>query len=421
MKRIKLGEIIERLIHGGTPSLANESFWIGNIPWITGADFVNQKVVNIRRYISAKALKFTATNLIAEGDLLLVTRTGVGKMAIAPCDIAISQDITGITFDQNAADTEFMYYLLQGKTDHFLALNQGTSINGITREDLLNLEIEIPSKQEQIKIVDVLCKVDRAIEQTESLIAKYQRIKTGLMHDLLTRGIDEHGRLRNPATHKFKPSPLGRIPEEWSTPELGGQLKEIEQGWSPDCEDEPAVIGEWGVLKTTSVVWGGFDSCENKRLPKNLTPKRHLEIKIDDVLMTRAGPNSRVGVVAYARATQEKLLLSDKIYRLVPKSNLVPEFLSLTLSGYAYQIQLSRMKTGMAESQTNISQEIVQCLRIPLPDKEEQMRIVNPLRLTTGLVNIQTTLLAKLKYLRTGLMQDLLTGKVSVEPLLAAD
>ncbi len=155
MKRIKLGEIIERLIHGGTPSLANESFWIGNIPWITGADFVNQKVVNIRRYISAKALKFTATNLIAEGDLLLVTRTGVGKMAIAPCDIAISQDITGITFDQNAADTEFMYYLLQGKTDHFLALNQGTSINGITREDLLNLEIEIPSKQEQIKIVDV--------------------------------------------------------------------------------------------------------------------------------------------------------------------------------------------------------------------------------------------------------------------------
>ncbi len=126
-------------------------------------------------------------------------------------------------------------------------------------------------------------------------------------------------------------------------------------------------------------------------------------------------------MVAYARATQEKLLLSDKIYRLVPKSNLVPEFLSLTLSGYAYQIQLSRMKTGMAESQTNISQEIVQCLRIPLPDKEEQMRIVNPLRLTTGLVNIQTTLLAKLKYLRTGLMQDLLTGKVSVEPLLAAD
>ena len=72
-------------------------------------------------------------------------------------------------------------------------------------------------KAEQAKIAEVLSTVDRAIEETEALIAKQQRIKTGLMQDLLIRGIDEHGNLRSEQTHKFKDSPLGRIPVEWES------------------------------------------------------------------------------------------------------------------------------------------------------------------------------------------------------------
>jgi hypothetical protein len=82
--------------------------------------------------------------------------------------------------------------------------------------------VEYPiSKPEQTKIAEVLSTVDRAIEQTEALIAKQQRLKTGLMQDLLTRGIDEHGNLRSEETHKFKDSPLVRIPVEWETTTLG--------------------------------------------------------------------------------------------------------------------------------------------------------------------------------------------------------
>ena len=74
---------------------------------------------------------------------------------------------------------------------------------------------------EQSKIAEVLSTVDRAIEQTEALIAKQQRIKTGLTQDLLTRGIDEHGNIRSEKTHKFKNSPLGRIPVEWNPMPFG--------------------------------------------------------------------------------------------------------------------------------------------------------------------------------------------------------
>lgn len=75
-------------------------------------------------------------------------------------------------------------------------------------------------KPEQTKIAEILSTVDRAIEQTEALIAKQQRLKTGLMQDLLTRGIDEHGNLRSEHTHPFKDSPLGRIPVEWEVSDL---------------------------------------------------------------------------------------------------------------------------------------------------------------------------------------------------------
>ena len=80
---------------------------------------------------------------------------------------------------------------------------------------------------EQHKIAEILSIVDQAIEQTEALIAKQQRIKTGLMQDLLTRGIDEHGNLRSEQTHQFKDSPLGRIPVEWDVNEIQELLSDV--------------------------------------------------------------------------------------------------------------------------------------------------------------------------------------------------
>jgi type I restriction enzyme S subunit len=98
-------------INGGTPSTKNASNWVGSIPWITGADFLESFEVGfIRRHINEDALRYSSSHLIREGNILLVTRTGVGKLAIAPFDVAISQDITGIILDPNQCCVEFFYY-----------------------------------------------------------------------------------------------------------------------------------------------------------------------------------------------------------------------------------------------------------------------------------------------------------------------
>ncbi len=112
-------------------------------------------------------------------------------------------------------EAEYFYYALKSWEDYLKGQTSGSGIPHVDKEILGNLILFNCEKLEQSKIAEILSTVDRVIEQTEALIAKQQRIKTGLMQDLLTCGIDEHGNLRSEETHEFKDSPLGRIPVEW--------------------------------------------------------------------------------------------------------------------------------------------------------------------------------------------------------------
>ena len=160
----------------------------------------------------------------AEGDVLFAkitpcTENGKGCHAI------------GLTNGVAFASTEFHVlrgkegvdprYIFQWSVNLPLRLNAVAHMTGSAGQQRVPADFfsrfTVPKLPlpEQSKIAEVLSTVDRAIEQTEALIAKHQRIKTGLMQDLLTRGIDEHGNLRSEETHEFKDSPLGRIPVEW--------------------------------------------------------------------------------------------------------------------------------------------------------------------------------------------------------------
>src|SRR5690606_28859919 len=108
------------------------------------------------------------------------------------------------------------YYLQKDKSWFEKMASQAINQASINQSTIKNFPLFIPKdKSEQTAIAHILSTVDKAIEGTEKLIAKYKRIKTGLMQDLLTKGIDENGNIRSEKTHKFKDSPLGRIPVEW--------------------------------------------------------------------------------------------------------------------------------------------------------------------------------------------------------------
>ena len=365
---------------------------------------------------------------VQDGDLL-ISRSNTFQLVGIVCHVRSPQprlmlcDKTlRMRVDPRRAMTDFVFRQFQQPSArrHIEVHATGTSgsMKNISQPSIRSLKIQLPPLPQQRKIARILTTLDNVIAQTEALIAKYQAIKQGLMHDLFTRGVDATGKLRPPqseAPELYKQSELGWIPKEWEVVRLADYLDRIEQGWSPDCESEPASAGEWGVLKTTAVVWEGFNCHENKRLPRHLPPLPQYEVHVDDVLMTRGGPNSRVGVVVHVQQTTDKLMLSDKIYRLIPRKGLIPRYLALALSSGKTQTHLSTLKTGLAESQTNISQEIVRRLWVGLPQLSEQHAICKMIDVAENVVASERRSLEAFRVGKTGLMQDLLTGKVAVK------
>ena len=172
-------------------------------------------------YYGANGLQGYIDGYIFDEPLILIAEDGgyFNEFATRP----IAYKIQGKSWVNNHAHVlkakrgycqDAIFYALEHKDiQHFIVGGTRAKLN---QTGLRSITLCLPeNEEEQARIVTILSTLDQAIEQTEAIIAKQQRIKTGLMQDLLTKGIDENGNIRSEATHEFKDSPLGRIPVEW--------------------------------------------------------------------------------------------------------------------------------------------------------------------------------------------------------------
>ena len=159
----KLSELSEKTFGGGTPKTSNESFWKGNIPWIQSSDLIEGSLFDIepRKYISQEAVDKSATKLVPENSVAIVTRVGVGKLAFMPFSYATSQDFLSLSVLKT--EPQFTVYALYKKLQSELNAVQGTSIKGVTKNELLAKEIMIPCYEEQEKIGSYLHSLDNLI------------------------------------------------------------------------------------------------------------------------------------------------------------------------------------------------------------------------------------------------------------------
>jgi type I restriction enzyme S subunit len=271
------------------------------------------------------------------------------------------------------------------------------------------------AKPEQTKIAEILSTVDRAIEQTEVLIAKQQRIKTGLMQDLLTRGIDEHGNLRSEQTHQFKDSPLGRIPVEWEAKRIG-DVFEIQLG---KMLSQKATEGRspFFYLGNKNVQWDRVDTSALQLMDFNERERCKFELKFHDILVCEGG---EVGRTAIWRGEVETCYYQKAIHRLRPIDQqflpgLFPRFMKWCireglLSDYTSQTSIA-----------HLTQEKLAAVPIMVPALPEQRKLNAAFDQLDNELDHQSARLSKLHSLKTALMQDLLTGKKRVLSLLEAE
>lgn len=179
----KLGEICE-MIGGGTPSKQVEEFWTGNIPWISSSDISDYSIKNIAisRYITHNAISKSATKLCPKGTICIVSRVGVGKLAVTNEELCTSQDFTNITrFEGNIL---FLAYLLSMRMKMEAEKTQGTSIKGITVSEIKSFLLFLPSLSEQQKIADFLSAFDEKIQTEKQILIHLQNTKKGLLQQM---------------------------------------------------------------------------------------------------------------------------------------------------------------------------------------------------------------------------------------------
>jgi type I restriction enzyme, S subunit len=271
------------------------------------------------------------------------------------------------------------------------------------------IEVLLPEFTEQQSIANILSKTDQAIAHTEALIAKYSRIKTGLMQDLLTKGIDENGNIRSEQTHEFKDSPLGRIPKEWEVKNLLELTLKIGDGTHSSVkfsENDEVPFLFVSCIRPNRIDWNKMTSIgldEYKKISKGKEPKK------GTVLYSLVGSFGN----AVTLNSDDKLSFQRHIGFIETKRDiLLPEFLTLFFNSIYGNLQANDLAVGNA--QKTITLGALSEFKILKPSIEEQNLIIEKVSIIEKHISQIETELAKLQSLKTGLMQDLLSGKVRV-------
>ena len=170
---------------GGTPSSSNETFWQGTIPWISSSDIVENDIKNISitRFITEKAIAHSATKLCPAPSILIVSRVGVGKIALSKEAICTSQDFCNLI--NIKVEPIFLTYCLSRIMKRKSMEVQGTSIKGITTSEIQKISINIPSLQEQKKIGKILSLLDERIAIQSKIIEDLKKLKCAIIENVL--------------------------------------------------------------------------------------------------------------------------------------------------------------------------------------------------------------------------------------------
>jgi type I restriction enzyme S subunit len=286
--------------------------------------------------------------------------------------------------------------------------------------NLLCFEIPTPPLPEQRRIAEILDTLDEAIRKTEQLIAKLKQVKQGLLNDLLTRGIDDNGELRDPTRHpeQFKDSPLGMIPQKWELV----HLRELYAEPARNGLYKPSQFhGRGPLMVQMGNIFRGFEVSFDGAGRVKVTPSElaTYSLRPGDLLFGRRSlVMEGAGKCALVTCTTEPSTFESSIVRVrVKPDRVVPLFVAYFLTGDAGYRDRRRFIRQVAVS--GVSGGDIAEFLIAVPPRREQDGICACIRALNERLAAESGGSDKLRVLKQGLMEDLLTGRVHVTSLLS--
>ena len=350
---------------------------------------------------------------LSEGDILIAnTDMSQGFIIGAPIliknlqdeAIVYSMDLTKLIFDKRKIDSRFLFYLL---THHPIrqkmkAFAQGTNVLHLNHELVKNIRISLPTVSEQRRIAEILSTVDNAIQKVDAAISKTERLKKGLLHELLTKGIG----------HKeFKDTEIGRIPREWEVVKIC-DLFNVETGTTPSTKEkeywENGRINWFTPIDLSKLGGKIFLGDSERKITDRALKETNLTImpKGSILISTRAP-------VGYVALLKEEGTFNQGCKGLIPKKS--AEIHTTFYCYYLSSIKQKLQNLSGGSTFRELSKVSLENLKIPLPPLPEQQKIAEILSTVDQKLDLLKRRKEKLARIKKGLMNDLLTGKRRVK------
>jgi type I restriction enzyme, S subunit len=410
-KRVRLGDYIVSLPGFAFPSSAFSLH--EGLPLVRIRDLERESTeTRFRgRYDEKFVLKSDDILVGMDGDFL-VRRWGGGAALL-------NQRVCKIDSDSPDLSVRFLYWLLQPIVERIHRRTAETTVRHLSTRDLEGETVFLPSHAEQRRIAEVLDTLDEAIRKTEQLIAKLKQVKQGLLHDLLTRGIDENGELRDPERHpeQFKKSPLGRIPKAWDVVPFGELVSSTSLGTSKRGRDP---LGDnIDLLKMGNLGWGFLQLGDMEQVGRGRVPDwRMLLLEPGDLVFNTRNTPDLVGKTAVWNGRVGQVVPDNNLLRVRFCERMNGFFASAFMANGVGRVRVGQLATGTTSVAAIYWRSLARYL-LPVPVREEQQMVVVRLNAVDARLGVEADQLNKLRLLKQGLMEDLLTGRVRVTPLLA--
>lgn len=396
------GELSNRFFSGGTPSTNDNSLWGGNIQWIT-SKWLNDSLylTDGEKRISQKGLDNSASKLVRKRSLVIATRVGVGKVSINEIDLAINQDLLGVEIDENVCSPEFLAYQLRSESvqNYINSFKRGATIQGVTRDAITSIKLNVPPLPEQRKIAYVISTIQKAIEQQDKLIRQAIELKKALMQKLFTEGTKGE---------KQKQTEIGLVPESWEVVMIGSMY---------DFTGKPRGLE---IVSPTpfipmELVPISQRFIETYELRQQVSSGTYVEN--GDLLVAKITPsfeNGKQGFVSidkeYAYATTEVIPMKGK----VEISNL--NFLYYYLLKDDVRKQLADKMEGSTGRQ-RLSKTVLEETLIPKPPIEEQIEVASTFIALDKKISFCENKKRTLSDLFKTLLHELMTGQRRVHEI----
>lgn len=399
--------------------IAGQHIRSGRIAW-DKCDHISEQ-----RYLESHEI------ILRSGDVIITKDGTIGRVARVdelPGDATINGTMMLIR-PLRRLDYRYLYHVLNGRGFQKLIDDKvsGSSIPHLFQRDMVELKVDLPTPPHQSKIAEVLDTVDTTIRGTEAVVAKLKAMKQGLLHDLLTRGIDANGDLRPPHTeapHLYKETPLGWLPKEWEVCEIQDLLAAVDPAMRSGPFGSALLKDE---LVGAGIPFLGIDNVFVERFDRNfkrfVTPGKFLQlqryaVRTDDLMITIMGT---VGRCCLVPADVGEALSSKHTWTISLDQAKYSPYLAMLQVNYSDWVLRHFSKDQQGGTMSAIRSETIRSTLLPVPPREEQEAIEGILSELSRRLRAEQAMFAKLRLQKSGLMDDLLTGRVPVTPLLEGE